>query len=265
MSGDEFFALIMSILAGWRGWSGWSDGLFRVRRFARRFDVAAIGWTLPVLAAAIVYFVLRLWASHDVRDDPTYLVFYLLMSFGWSGAWNVVMTWFDLDFRDAVSSGNRALLITLVGGLLSVTFIFAGGNIGEGPGWFVVVFCAGVGTATLLFIWFAENQFSPVHDAIAIDRDQATGWRTAGFFVAAGLILGRAVAGDWRSVAETLTDFVESGWPVLLPAALLLVLNLWFRPTPARPAPNPLAFGVLPAAALVAIGIGDLVAQGPWR
>ncbi len=265
MSGDEVFALLGSIFAGLWGWSGWTYGLFRFRRLIWHAGMSAVGWMLPVLASGFLFFVLHEWSSHDVRDDPSYQLYYLVMWFGWTGVWNFVMAWFDLDFGDAVSYGNRAQLIAIAGGFLSVTFIFAGGNIGEGPSWVVVVFCAGVGTATLLLFWLAQNQFSDVHDAIVIDRDQATGWRSAGFFVGSGLILGRAVAGDWHSIADTLTDFAVSGWPVLLPAALLLFLNVRFRSTPAQPSPDPVLFGVLPAVLLVAIGIGDLLLLGPWQ
>jgi uncharacterized membrane protein YjfL (UPF0719 family) len=265
MSGDEYFALVASLVFAVSGWDNWVRGLLFSRALSPCLEIRAIGWLLPILAGWLVFSVLLRWSSHDVRDSSTYLVFYTVMWFGWTGVWNHIMTWLGLDFSDALAYNNRAIAIAVAGGLLAVTFVFAGSNIGEGPSWTVVVFCAAIGTAALLLFWLMDNQLTHVHDAIAIDRDEAAAWRLAGFFVAAGLILGRAVAGDWHSVHETVQDFFYASWPALIPFAVLLVLNVQFRPNPARPVPDPIRFGVLPAAALVVIGIGDIIIQGSWN
>ncbi len=43
--------------------------------------------------------------------------------------------------------------------------------------------------------------------SIVEERDLASGIRTGGLFIAVGLVLGRAVAGDWVSESATLRDF----------------------------------------------------------
>jgi hypothetical protein len=98
-----------------------------------------------------------------------------------------------------------------------------------------VVFSAVLATGTLLTAWWALDRLSGVAETITVDRDPAAGVRSVGFFLAGGMILGRAVAGDWVSAGDTLVDFVATGWPVLF----LLLLAAWvermMRPTPERP------------------------------
>jgi uncharacterized membrane protein YjfL (UPF0719 family) len=265
MSGDEVFALIVSGIIGIVGWKDWLGGLFSLEPLNRRPATQFLGWLLPLLAGAVMFFVLLKWSSHDVRDDPTYIFFYLVMWFGWTGLWNWLLPYLGLSCRDDVlERDNSAAGLAIGGGLLGATFIFAGGNIGEGPGWWVVVFCAALATAPLLLFWVVGNQITHVEEAITIDEDAAAGWRTAGFFIGAGLILGRAVAGDWHSVQQTVSDFIAKGWPALVLWGMVLVLDWVGRPTPQRPNPNSLLHGLLPGLMFIAAGISDVRAQGTW-
>ena len=60
----------------------------------------------------------------------------------------------DLSARDdVVERSNRAAIPAIAGGLLAITLCFAGGNIGDGPGWWVVMFCGVLSTGTLLLAW----------------------------------------------------------------------------------------------------------------
>ncbi len=265
MSGDEIIALSVCILLGFIGWKDWLGGLVFLEPLTRRAATQIIGWLLPPLAGGAMAFVLLKWSSHDVRDNPIYIFFYLVMWVGWTGLWNKILPYFGLICRDDVlERDNTAAGLAVAGGLLGVTGIFAGGNIGDGPGWWVVVFCAGLATATLLLLWFVENLITGIQDIITIDRDAAAGWRTAGFFIAAGLILGRAVAGDWHSADQTTSDFAAHGWPVLVFWGFALLFDFAGRPTPQRPVPNAWVFGILPALMLVAAGIREVIWQGPW-
>src|SRR4051812_13339427 len=82
----------------------------------------------------------------------------------------------------------------------------AGANIGNGPGWWVVIFSAALATGSLLVLWIALADLTPVADAVAIDRDPAAGIRLGGWLAASGLVLGRAVAGDWESAWQTVAE-----------------------------------------------------------
>jgi uncharacterized membrane protein YjfL (UPF0719 family) len=265
MSGDEIFALLVSGgIAIW-GWQAWLGGLMSLGSLSRRADTQFLGWFLPPLAGAAMLFVLLKWSSPDVRDDTVYVFLYFVMWLGWTGLWNRLLPYLGLSWRDdALERDNFAAGLAAGGGLLGVTFIFAGGNIGDGPGWWVVIFCAGIATASVLLLWLIGNQITHVQEAIAVDRDASAGWRTAGFFIGSGLILGRAVAGDWHSAQQTISDFMAKGWPVLILWGAVLLLDVISRPTPERPAPNRVLFGVLPGLLFVAASIGEVIKQGPW-
>jgi len=265
MSGDEFFALIVSAIIGIVGWKEWMGGLLLLSSLSRRAVTQILGWVMPLFAGGVMFFVLKRWSAHDVRDSGTYIFFYMVMWFGWTGIWNWVLGGLDLRCRDDVlERDNDAAGLAIGGGLLGATFIFAGSNIGDGPGWWVVVFCAGIATTSLLLFWVIGNLITHVDEAITIDRDMAAGWRTAGAFIGSGLILGNAVAGDWHSAQQTMTDFAAKGFPVLILWAIAICLDLIGRPTPERPRPNSFLFGILPGLLFIAAAISVVVLQGPW-
>lgn len=265
MSGDEVFAMIVSAFFAIYCWKEFLGGLLFLGMLSRRPAARTVAWLALPFAACAILFVLLRWSSHDVRDNPVYIFFYMVLWLGWTGLWNLALDYLGLSWRDdAFECGNAAASIALGGGLLGVTLIFAGANIGEGPGWWVVVFCAAIGTATVLALWGIGNGFTRIQEAITVDRDAAAGWRTAGFFAGSGLILGRAVAGDWHSAQETLADFVVKGWPVLLLWGIVLMLDSACRPLPERPFPNRVLYGLLPGLLLIAAGIADVATQGPW-
>jgi hypothetical protein len=150
----------------------------------------------------------------------------------------------------------------VIGALLGVTLCYAGGNIGDGPGWWVVLFSAGLATSVLLAAWMALTQLTPVADSVTIDRDPAAGIRLGAFLASCGLILGRAVAGDWRSAAGTVVDF-----STCLPYVLLTVIAATFverlaRPTPHTPHAPFVASGILPSLLYLIIAIGAVAIMG---
>ena len=265
MSGDEVIALIASFLFGLAGWKSWIGGLMFVQNLSRNSLNQALGWLAPLAAAAALFFVLSRWSSHDVRDAPIYIFFYMVMGLGWAGLWNWILPYAGLSFRDdALENENGAAGLAISGGLLGATFAFAGANIGDGPGWWVVVFCAFLSTGVMLVLWAIGAQITHAQDYITIDRDIAAGWRAAGLFMGWGLILGRAVAGDWHSTQQTVSDFLIKGWPALLLWGLAIGLDLASKPTPQRPAPNPIIFGLVPFLFFVGLGIGEVIMQGAW-
>ncbi|HTV41282.1 MAG TPA: hypothetical protein VMF08_11945 [Candidatus Sulfotelmatobacter sp.] len=265
MSGDEVFALIVSCIIGLVGWRTWLGGLLLLEPLSRKLATQFLGWGSPLVAAGALYFVLARWSSHDVRDNPTYIFFYLAMGFGWAGLWNWILPYAGLSFRDdALELNNDAAGIAISGSLLGATLAFAGANIGDGPGWWVVVFCAMLSTGLMLVLWIIGAKLTRVHEFITIDRDTASGWRAAGYFIGAGLILGRAVAGDWHSTQQTVIDFLARGWPVLILWAVAFCFDKISKPTPQRPALNPVLFGALPSLLLMGMGVGNVLIQGAW-
>jgi len=83
--------------------------------------------------------------------------------------------------------------------------------------------------------------------------------------LASGIIFGRALAGDWHSVARTANDFVRDGWIAAPMLALALIVELMTRPTPQRPRPAVFAFGLLPAAIYLGVALAWVKWLGPWK
>lgn len=206
-----------------------------------------------VLVAFLVVVLTRA-ASEDVRQAPQYLFMYSVLGLAWLKLAELWLAYVGISARDdAIERGNVAAAEAVTGALVGVTLCYAGGNIGNGPGWWVVVFSAALATATLAAAWLILDRLTGVNDVVTIDRDRAAGVRLGAFLIACGLLLGRGVAGNWVSVDYTVVDLAR-----FLPAVgfLLLVAVLVervARPTPQRPRTPVAGFGV--GAAIVYVGV----------
>lgn len=262
MSGDEVVVTLIAIAAGPIAWALW---LVR----ARSAQLMRSGGGLHVVAGAVtvsallIIGVLRTLASFDVIDDIRYQFMYLVLGLAWLRFAQMAFAFAGVSARDdAVERGNGAAAIALAGALVGAALCYVGGNIGDGPGWWVVVFSAGLSTLTSLVLWIVLTLCSPVVDAVVIDRDRATGARLAGFLIAIGLVLGRGVAGDWTSATRTIADFA-----VVLPlAGVILAMAIGMerlaRLTPERPQGAMITSGVLPAVAYLAVAVTGVRALG---
>jgi uncharacterized membrane protein YjfL (UPF0719 family) len=265
MSEDEkavlFFSGVMAVI----GWGWFFIRTAFVARFPGRFRGRGVLWAAPFLCAAFLFVLLKLFSAEDVRDDPDYLAFYMLLGAAWLIAGQTPLPLLGLSFRDDVlERGNRAASYAIAGAFFGITLCYAGGNAGNGPGWWVVVFSAALSTAALLLLWTAFASLTALADRIAIDRDEAAGLRAVGFFVGCGLVLGRAVAGDWISASATLTDFVSLAWPAGLLTMGAAAMERAVRPAAERgPAPA-FSCGLLPGLVLAGAGAIAVVLLGPW-
>ena len=196
MSGDEIVVFLATVILSLVFWIPWTLENLRVGHHR-----AGRGWlnAAPLASGAALCAVLLGFASYDVQDDPVYVVFYMSMGAAWVGlAVRVVLPYLGLSARDDVlERGNVAAAYAMGGAVLGLTLCFAGGNIGDGPGWWVVVFSALLSTGAFFISWFFLDKLTRLADVVTIDRDPAAGLRLAAFFAGSGLILGRAVAGNW--------------------------------------------------------------------
>jgi hypothetical protein len=236
VSGDEIVITIAAVVVGpvaWIVWLGRSSGsTLPGRGSAGLGNLAAT----IVGCSTLLLFVLVSWASRDVRTAIEYLFMYSVLGLAWLRLAEVSFAYAGVSARDDVMErGNTAATIALSGALVAVTFCFAGGNIGDGPGWRVVVFSAALATGGLFVAWQLVAAFTSVTDAVTIDRDPAAGVRLAAFLVACGLILGRSVAGDWHSTDRTVQDFMRILPFVGILVVLAVVIEPIGRPTPNRP------------------------------
>jgi uncharacterized membrane protein YjfL (UPF0719 family) len=264
MSPDEGVVFVVSGFLALAGWWRWYAPLVSVKRLGAGRDGRMVLAVAPVLSLGALFAVLRTAASFDVQDSPLYLSFYLVMGAGWVALAGQLLPALGLNPRDdVVERGNGAAALAAAGAVLGLTFCFAGGNIGDGPGWWVVVFAAALATAGLGVVWYAFERLARSADLVTIDRDRAAGLRLGALLAASGLMLGRAVAGDWVSAAATVSDFVRVAWPVLPLAVAALLVERVARPTPESPAPPVALYGMPPALLYLAIAVAYVIQRGP--
>jgi hypothetical protein len=258
MSDDEVFVLIASSVATLFGWR-W---LFASLQTIRKPGAPASGWLwlVPVLGGLAVWVVLETLASFDVRDAPQYQLFYVLLGLAWT---SLTRAWLGLSTRDDVlERGNVAALWLYAGGVLGCAACYAGANVGDGPGWWCVVWAALLGTAGWAGTFHLLHGVTGLADHVTIDRDLASGVRAASFLVASGVMWGRGAAGDWTSAWDTALE-LRAAWPVVLLFVKAAWLESRLKPRPDRPVGTLYRDAVLPAlgdALLVAMA---LVAVAP--
>jgi uncharacterized BrkB/YihY/UPF0761 family membrane protein len=135
---------------------------------------------------------------------------------------------FDLSWLDdALNLNNKAALIAVVGGFFGLTLIYSGANIGNGPGWWCVVFTGGLGLVAWIVLGLVINSCTKTFEHITVERDIGCGIRFGSYLLASGIILARVCAGDWASFSMTLVEFID-GWPVLVLASVLILVELYY-------------------------------------
>ena len=173
---------------------------------------------ISILASiSIILCVLLRWASFDVVDSEFYIIGYLNFGIAWislSAGFLGIFT--DIRFQQDVRDRNNLAAAIAIGGLLIGSAIaYAGANIGDGPGFHVVIFSAFLSTVTVYGAAWALAGFSDGEERISVDHDIGAAMRLAALVISVGIISGRSVAGNWISVDETIHDFMEMAWPVL--------------------------------------------------
>lgn len=262
-SDDETFFFFAAAIGALAGFVAWYLPLTRVRAVGSESCKLTLALTPPACLAALLL-VLQRWA------DPQYVVgkldYTLLFTAGgaaWMWACGLITSFFGVSRRDdALERSNRAAAIAIAGLLGAVMSIYAWSNVGAGPTIWTTLFPAFVATAALFVLWAIVETFTHLSDAITIDRDVASGLRLAGWLIATSLILGRGMAGDWTNWQGTFDEFYRIAWPAVPLAIGMIVLHWFFRPTPLRPTPPAIVFGVLPALALILIAAIYVAAQG---
>lgn len=239
------------------GWWQWYAGINTVTRLASPFRLRLPLLVMPICCALLLLVVLRFCASGDVRDDPVYLVSYLLLGAGWTGIAALAFPFLGISARDdVIERRNTAASWPVNSALLGVTLCFAGANIGDGPGPQVVVFCALLSTGSLLFFWLGLELIASTSEAITVERDMGTSVRLAGFLVALGILFGNAIAGSWTSASETLRDFFDLAWPAVVLFWIAVLVERTFKRQADLPARR--------ISASLAIAVVYIVAAAAW-
>ena len=263
MSGDEVIVFVASAVLAVVMWGAWYIGPRRIRRLGRPAAGRPLLDLAPLVSLGVLVVVLKTVSAHDVRDDLRYLLLYFFLGAMWVSVAVRCLPLVGLSVRDdVVERGNSSAALAIAGAMAAITFCFAGGNVGDGPGWWVVVFSAGLATVALLMSWLVLEAVARVADVVTIDRDDAAGLRLGGWLIACGLIAGVAAAGDWESAEDTVRTFVRVAWPLLPFVAVAALLEWQWRPTPERPSPSVTTYGAIPA--LLYIGVAALYVFQSW-
>ncbi len=265
-SDDEWIFLwlttLISIVGIWRWYApllmGPGPGPYRA---GQRLVLA----TAPLAALAVLFAVLKSCA--DPVNVAGHLDYEILFTAG--GAALITVAGFVLPFigvspcADAIQRGNGAAILVICGTMCGLTLAYAGGNVGWGPTIWTTLIPAALAGAILLMVSSLLLMVGRTADAVTIDRDPATGLRIAAFQIAAGIVLGRAIAGDWEGWAGMFKDLLRLGWPALLLFGFTASFSILANPSPTRPRPSIWRLGIAPALVILALTFIYIGSLGP--
>ena len=245
--GDEILLLLVSGVISLFGLVHW---LFRLRSIPKLgcHPLYRAPFYLAVLAGFLFLgFVLRHWVDPQIWETSGYELLVLLMGGACLTVALKLLPWLGLSLRDdAFERRNFAAVLALSGMALGVLLTYAGANIGTGPSFWNNVFSSFLATGALLATWVMVGTAGGAAASIVEERDNASGLRLGLFLVAEGIILGRAIAGNWTSATATTQDFVRDAWPAALLCAVAVFAERALRPTPHNPRPSLPTHGVAP-------------------
>ncbi|MCC7389984.1 MAG: hypothetical protein IT431_14580 [Phycisphaerales bacterium] len=265
MSPSEVIAMLVAGAIATVRWALWYHRAIAVAPMLSPAGARAPLFLTPPLAAAALFAILRTYAASDVTDSPVYLAFYMVLGAGWVAAATILFPLYGLrPAVDVAQRRNPAAGVLAAGAVLGLTLAFAGANIGDGPGWWVVAFCALLATSGLFLAWGLVDWGAGVTDMVTIDRDPTAAIRLAALLVAVGAIQGRAVAGDWLSTANALNDWLDLGWPALVLVIMEIVVGRVHAAAARRERPPIAVLGLPPAAIYLAGAAAYILTLGWW-
>jgi uncharacterized membrane protein YjfL (UPF0719 family) len=218
---------------------------------------------LPMVLLMALAVTLLKGAAREVREDGQYVVLFVALGASWLIGLAWALGWLGIHVRDdALERNNVAAAVAASGALSGGMIVYGGANLGEGATIWMTIGPALLGTVSILSLWGAHQMLSGATDAIVLDRDLASGIRFAGMTLGTGLVVGRALVGDYVSAFETVRDLLVQSWPALPLVGLSVLIQVKLRPTPSRPKPNAVTRGLLPALAYLGLGGVALVWLG---
>jgi hypothetical protein len=118
----EIPAFIVCLFLTLKSWSAWYGDLISVNRFCVPIQQRLALFGAPVVSLAFIFVTLTKLASSDVRNDPLYLAFYLLIGAAWIGGGTLVFPFLGISARDDImEKGNGASAWAVVGALAGMS------------------------------------------------------------------------------------------------------------------------------------------------
>ena len=263
MSEDEVVVLLIALCIGGLVWGHFLVRMLMVRSLYRSGRLAALAISAVAVAGIVLFAILKTLAAHDVRDDGRYVAFYMLLGAAWVGLMVVAFPLFGLSARDDVAERkNPAATSMFCGAVLGATLAFGQANIGDGPGWWCVVFAALLSSLAWLAAWAVLEKLALVSDSVTVDRDGAAGLRAGALLAMLGLLFGRGAAGDWTSASQTVIEFAAA-WPANPLLAVGIFIERRLRPAVLQGFGSIALHGAAPAALYLAGALAGLAAVGP--
>jgi hypothetical protein len=264
MSDDEIILFGICGFFALAAWGRWYFQITRVHCLRSSKGIKSILSIAPMSVMLFLHLVMMVAASHDVQDNLKYQMFYDVMGVAWVGIGVSLTPIVGFYMReDAIERRNRPACAVFVGVLFGLAFCFAGANIGDGPGYGVVLLCAGCATGVWFLGWIFLEVAGRVSESVSIERDAASGARVMGFLMASGIILGRGAAGDWLTHETFWKDFLHY---VMLYAVLLAgaaLIEIVVRPRPRHDVPSLAFSGVIPFVIFMAYAAYLVIRSGP--
>jgi hypothetical protein len=251
VSGDETFVLLGSLAGALIGAFWWYQRIIRSPQAMLAIPEFLALALAPPIALIGVSIVIARAGSFDVQGAPNYELMYCLLGVVWFLGAAFAMETVGVSFRDdAIERRNTGAAVVVVSALFAHAAIYAGANIGNGPGWWTVVIAAGIGSGVWFALWIAVDVACGLSEDITVERDLPAGIRLGGFAIAIGLICARGAAGDWTSLSQTIAEFVVA-WPALVVAALAVLFEKLLDAQPEHYKRN-----VLPSVAIAVFYVG---------
>lgn len=226
MSPDEVFVFVLTAAVSLAGWVNWYSGMGRIWPREKTAQMRNWFFYFALAVVNIIFLTLTTLASFDVVGDAIYTVFYVVFGLAWIIAVKGVLhLCCDLSWRDdALERGNSPAALALLTALLGATFIYAGSNIGDGPGWWVVLFTVFFATAGWLLPGALVYIYGRMHERVSVERDLPSALHWGLYMISSGLVWGRASAGDWFTAQRTLVEFADA-WPVLALTVIAMAVD----------------------------------------
>jgi hypothetical protein len=255
MSPGEFLIAIVTSAVGVFFWLGWFWTAYQTNRFARP-AVRRVGLIVCfIVCLGIVLSALLTVADPQVRENLGYFVLFLGVELTALAAVTVAGLVIGLStLDDAIRRPNPAAAWATGGLWLGTSIAVTGANVGRGDTIGTTLGPLVLAVITIVILWAVFSLASGGMRSVTLDRDEPSGIRLSALFVAWGIILGRAVAGDWESTEGMRSDFVNQGRPVVLLLAVGIVVERLLRPNIRRPS-APRWAGWLPAIGYVAAAV----------
>jgi len=253
--GELLVALVSGVIAAIYWWT-WIGVALRTTLLVRPGTRIIALLTSLFASAAIVLATLLTLADPVVREDVGYIILFMAIAALTLTVTTAMAALLGASaINDAIRQPNPVAACVVAGIWLGTAICVSGSNVGRGDTIGTTLGPLVMAVATLLVLWGAFGITTRATYLAIAGRDWGTGLRLFALPIAWGLILGRAVAGDWESTPRTLYDFVVDGWPAGALFGAALLVETFLRPSRGQPK-SPIGTSLLIAIVYLTVAAG---------